>query len=113
MMSKRGYYGIGIQDVKSAENVGTLWRSAFIFGASFIFTIGNRYKRQASDTTQAWRHIPLYNYETINDFYKMMPYDFPDVDRYELILLLSVWAVGMICWAVHVYRKRKSLEKLR
>lgn len=71
----RGYFGIGIQDVKTAENIGTLWRSAFIFGASFIFTIGNRYKRQASDTTQSWRHIPLYNYLSFDEFYNAMPYD--------------------------------------
>jgi tRNA (guanosine-2'-O-)-methyltransferase len=43
----RGYYGIGIENVKTAENVGTLWRSAYILGASFIFTIGKRYKKQA------------------------------------------------------------------
>jgi tRNA G18 (ribose-2'-O)-methylase SpoU len=71
----RGFFGIGIQNVKTETNIGTLWRSAFIFGASFIFTIGNRYKRQASDTTQSWRHIPLYNYESFEDFYKSMPYD--------------------------------------
>jgi tRNA G18 (ribose-2'-O)-methylase SpoU len=74
-MKGRGYYGIGIQNVKTAENIGTLWRSAFIFGASFIFTIGNRYKRQASDTVQAWRQIPLYNYQSFDEFYKSLPYD--------------------------------------
>ena len=74
-MSKRGYFGIGIQNVKTADNVGTLWRSAFIMGASFIFTIGNRYKKQSSDTTQSWRHIPLYNYQSFDEFYKAIPYD--------------------------------------
>jgi tRNA G18 (ribose-2'-O)-methylase SpoU len=75
MKADRGYYGIGIQNVKTAANIGTLWRSAFILGASFIFTIGNRYKRQAGDTTESWRHIPLYNYPTFDEFYKAMPYD--------------------------------------
>lgn len=43
---------------KTTENIGTLWRSAHNFGADFIFTIGKRYQKQASDTTKASRHIP-------------------------------------------------------
>lgn len=74
-MAKRGYFGIGILNPKTEENIGTLWRSAYIMGASFIFTIGKRYKKQASDTPQSWKHIPLYNYETFEEFYKTMPYD--------------------------------------
>lgn len=75
MKEKRGYFGIGIQNCKTEENIGTLWRSAYILGASFIFTIGKRYKKQASDTPKSWRNIPLYNYETFEEFYKTMPYD--------------------------------------
>lgn len=75
MREKRGFFGIGIQNTKTEQNIGTLWRSASIMGASFIFTIGRRYKKQASDTMASWRHIPLYNYETFDDFYKSMPYD--------------------------------------
>lgn len=74
-MNKRGYFGIGIQNTKTEHNIGTLWRSASILGASFIFTIGRRYKRQASDTMKSWKHIPLYEYETFDAFYKTMPYD--------------------------------------
>ena len=74
-MKKRGFFGIGIQHTKKEQNIGTLWRSASIMGASFIFTIGKRYKKQPSDTMQSWRHIPLYNYETFDEFYKAMPYD--------------------------------------
>lgn len=73
--SKRGFFGIGILNGKTKENIGTLWRSADLLGASFIFTIGKRYKHQASDTLKTPRHIPLYNYETFDDFYKQMPYD--------------------------------------
>jgi len=74
-MSKRGYFGIGILNGKTEANIGTLWRSAFIMGASFIFTIGKRYKNQSSDTVKTWKHIPLYHYETFDDFYKSIPYD--------------------------------------
>lgn len=71
----RGFYGIGIENTKTEMNIGTLWRSAKIFDASFIFTIGRRYKKQASDTLKAWRHIPFYQYDTFEQFYSSMPYD--------------------------------------
>lgn len=69
----RGYFGIGIDGGKNTDNIGTLWRSAHILGASFIFTIGKRYKKQPSDTTFALKHIPLYEYENFNVFYKSIP----------------------------------------
>lgn len=75
MKEARGFFGIGIQHTKTKQNVGTLWRSASIMGASFIFTIGKRYRKQSSDTMQSWKHIPLYNYETFDEFYKALPYD--------------------------------------
>lgn len=75
MKTNRGYYGIGIYQGKTTANLGTLWRSAQNFGATFIFTIGKRYKTQASDTCKTYRHIPLYNYETLADFLRARPYD--------------------------------------
>lgn len=74
---KRGYFGIGIFHGKNEENLGTLWRSAFILEADFIFTIGKRYRRQASDTTSAPKHIPLFHFETYEDFLRHIPYDCP------------------------------------
>ena len=71
----RGYFGIGIYQGKTFENVGTLWRSADLMGAAFMFTIGKRYKKEASDTMKSFRHIPLYNYVSFDDFHKAMPYD--------------------------------------
>ena len=72
-MAMRGYCGIGIYNVKNSINVGGLWRSAHAFGANFIFTIGRRYQKQASDTTKAGKHIPLYHYESFQDFYDHKP----------------------------------------
>ena len=71
----RGYFGIGIENVKTKENVGGLWRSAHALGAAFMFTIGNRYYRQRTDTTKAWTQIPLYAYEDFDDFQKHRPDD--------------------------------------
>ncbi len=74
-LRSRGYFGIGIERGKNANNLGTLWRTAHNFGASFIFTIGQRYSPQASDTTKAWRSIPLFNYKTLEEFKAAQPYD--------------------------------------
>lgn len=71
----RGYFGIGIENGKTVSNIGTLWRSAGVFGASFIFTVGKRYKKQCSDTLKTPRHIPLYPYKDFNDMYAHLPTD--------------------------------------
>ena len=71
----RGYFGIGIYNAKTTYNIGSLWRSAQNFGAQFIFTIGKRYKNQSSDTTKAFRHIPLFNFDTFEEFQKFRPKD--------------------------------------
>jgi len=70
-----GYFGIGIYHPKTEMNVGTLWRSAYQFGASFIFTIGARYKKQASDTSKTWRKIPLIQFEDHETFISSRFYD--------------------------------------
>lgn len=72
--ANNGFFGIGILANSSEENIGTLWRSAYILGASFIFTIDKKYKPQSSDVTQAWNKIPLYHYNTFDDFYQNLPY---------------------------------------
>ena len=72
-VKKQGYYGIGIYKTKTEANVGTLWRSAHIFGAAFIFTVGKRYKYQASDTTKAPCHVPLLHFATIDDLRTHLP----------------------------------------
>lgn len=70
----RGYFGIGIYQPKNEHNIGTLWRSAFNFGAAFMFTIGKRYKGQCSDTLKAWRHVPQYHYDEFDNFQESRPY---------------------------------------
>jgi tRNA G18 (ribose-2'-O)-methylase SpoU len=74
-MEDKGYFGIGIFNPKKETNVGSLWRTANILGASFIFTIGKRIPKQASDTMKTCESIPFYYYETFEKFYKAMPYD--------------------------------------
>lgn len=70
---EQGFFGIGIQNGKTPENLGVLWRSAQNMGASFIFTIGNRYAKQACDTHKAIGAMPYFHYETFDDFFKNLP----------------------------------------
>lgn len=67
------FFGIGIQNGKTPENLGVLWRSAQNLGASFIFTIGNRYAKQACDTHNAVKAMPYFHYETFDDFFNNLP----------------------------------------
>lgn len=71
----RGFYGIGVERVKTNHNVGTLWRSAYNFGAEFLFTIAGRYRPQASDTFNTPKNVPLFRYADIEQFYGTIPYD--------------------------------------
>ena len=63
------FFGIGIQNGKTPENLGVLWRSAQNLGASFIFTIGNRYAKQACDTHNAVKSMPYFHYDTFEEFF--------------------------------------------
>ncbi|MGD1945032.1 MAG: RNA methyltransferase [Croceivirga sp.] len=67
------FFGIGIQNGKTPENLGVLWRTAQNLGASFIFTIGNRYAKQSSDTHHAIKAMPYFHYETFDAFYQNLP----------------------------------------
>lgn len=76
-MKPRGFFGIGIEHTKTEHNVGTLWRTAYIFGASFMFTIGRRYHKQSSDTVRAPRHVPLWHFQTIDELLAHSPHNAP------------------------------------
>ena len=71
----RGYCAIGVFHSKKEVNIGTLLRSAHAFGAAFVFTVGRRYQQQSSDTTKAWRHVPLFHFDSIADLIDHAPYD--------------------------------------
>lgn len=73
----RGYFGIGIYHPKHEVNVGGLWRSATLFGAAFVFTIGERYRRQASDTPATPHHTPLFHFESVEDLLLHEPWSAP------------------------------------
>lgn len=74
---RNGFYGIGIVNHNDALNIGSLWRSAYILGAAFIFTVGRQYRHQGSDVTSAWARIPLYHYPTLDELQAKLPHATP------------------------------------
>lgn len=68
----RGFCGIGIYRPKTEVNVGTLVRSARAFGADFVFTIGERYRRSPSAVKHE-RHLPVLHFESLEAFRDCMP----------------------------------------
>ena len=72
--SEESFFGIGVYEPKTSHNIGTLWRSAFILGASYIFIIGGKYNHQGSDTSKAWSKIPFFKYDNFDHFYESMPH---------------------------------------
>lgn len=73
MDKQRGFFGIGIWGPQHDCNVGTLFRSAVAFGASFIFTVGRKYSRTSADTVNSPRHIPYYRHLTGDDLIASLP----------------------------------------
>lgn len=75
----RGYFGVAVYRPKFDVNIGTLWRSADLFGASFLATVGARYPhhRQASDTTNARMHVPMHHYGSLDELIAGLPYSCP------------------------------------
>ncbi len=73
----RGFFAIGITNTKTPQNIGTLWRSAHLFGASMIFTVQERYKRQAADTMATPMHTPLMHFTDIDDLIEHLPNSCP------------------------------------
>jgi len=69
-----GFFGIGILNNTDEINIGTLWRSAYILGASFIFTVGKKYKLEGSDVTKSWTKIPLYHYQIFDELKENLPF---------------------------------------
>lgn len=69
----RGYFAIGIFEPKIEANEGVLMRSAFLYEAAFVFTIGSRYTRVAADTPNTQLNIPLFNVKTFDELKAFVP----------------------------------------
>mgnify|MGYP006267288367 CR=1 FL=1 len=66
----RGYFGIGVEGISKAHNLGNLMRSAHAFGAEFFFAIAPDVRMQdvhRSDTAHSDMHVPFYTYDSVSD----------------------------------------------
>ena len=63
--ARLGRFEVGIFHPKTAQNVGTLLRSAYQLGADAVFTVGRRYKRHGADTLNAAKHLTLEHFEDL------------------------------------------------
>lgn len=66
----RGYFGIGVESISKPMNVGNLFRSAHALGADFIFAIAPAIdirEIHKSDTSESFKHVPLYEFPTAAD----------------------------------------------
>ncbi len=61
-------FGICSYQAKHAENIGTLFRSAYLYGASSLNTVGRRYSLQSSDTVNSIRQLPYYHFQSFAQF---------------------------------------------
>ena len=67
----KGYFGIGVEGVSKAMNVGTLFRTAHAFDAAFVFTLRAQYNRREgglSDTSDTPRSVPTYHFADLESF---------------------------------------------
>ena len=66
----RGYFGIGSERISKAMNLGAVLRTGHAFGASFAFTINAHHRaleRDRADTSKSVSHLPLYEWEKVED----------------------------------------------
>ena len=74
-MKDKGYYGLGILHGKHEVNYWSMFRTAQILNADFLFTIGKRFKVHVADTMNCYKHMPVFSYDNFKDFNDHRPFD--------------------------------------
>jgi len=66
----RGYFGVGVDGLSKAMNLGNLTRIANAFDASFFFTVNSHHKLAdaQSDTSRSQQSMPYYRFNNIDEF---------------------------------------------
>lgn len=63
----RGMACIALDNPKDSSNVGGCHRAAHIFGAKMLVVSGRRFRKMPTDTTKAYRHIPVFEMDDVFD----------------------------------------------
>jgi tRNA G18 (ribose-2'-O)-methylase SpoU len=69
---ENGYVGIGIYNVKRTHNFGAVIRTARVFGANFVFSVGHRNPQEQS-SIHAELTVPHFHFQTLDDFVGAIP----------------------------------------
>ncbi len=69
---QRGYAAVGLYHPKNAINVGAVLRACGCYGAAFLATTGQRYRKAPTDTMCAVKRLPLLQVDDLRD---VIPYD--------------------------------------
>ena len=67
-----GYVGVGIYNGKRTYNFGALVRTARVFGADFVFSVGHRNPTETS-SVRAELTTPVFHFETLSLFVASIP----------------------------------------
>ena len=63
----RGYFGVGVEGISKARNLGAVLRTAHAFGASFAFSVHAHPRIKYvndTDTSQALKHLPYFEWKS-------------------------------------------------
>ena len=64
----RGFFGIGVEGISKAGNLGNLFRSAHAFGASFVFTVAPDPRADFhADTSASFKNLPFYTFAGLQE----------------------------------------------
>lgn len=73
---QRGFACVALHNPKNSVNVGGVLRAAGVYGAAMVVCSGERipfgYRRSATDTMKAYRHMPLL---AVADLRAVVPFD--------------------------------------
>lgn len=69
-----GYCEVVLDRGRNTLNLGTIWRTCGNMGVAGTGQIGQRYKRESSDTIDAWRILPHRVYLSAEEWYQTLPY---------------------------------------
>ena len=64
---------IGVTEPRNTLNIGTLVRSAHVFGATGVFAVGRRYPLENEAVHDFDRHVPIFYFDGPEDFDSAMP----------------------------------------
>lgn len=71
-MIHRGFFAVGLDNPKTAINIGGVLRASDCYGASMVAVSGARAIRSSADTSKAYRRIPLLR---VDDLRTVIPFD--------------------------------------